>query len=70
MQEVGNDVGDVSVIYLAVFVLTLITYIGNLLKCFSALFADSTIALILFLVLSVIEVCGFIGLIAVYGISH
>jgi len=70
MQAVGDAAGSASTMFLAVLILTLITYIGNFLKCISACFGETCFGIAAFFILSVIEIGGFIGLLSVYGLSY
>lgn len=70
MQTVGDAAGNASTMFLAILVLTLITYIGNFLKCICALFGPTCIGIVGFFVFTFVEIGGYLGLIIVYGISH
>ena len=70
MAAVGDAAGNASTVYYAIFVLTLITYIANFVKILSVIYFMGCVTYILFFILTLTEIAGFLGLIITYGLSH
>ena len=70
MAAVGESAGDASTVYLTIFVFTLITYISNFLKILSVIYFMGCLTYIIFIILTLTEIAGFLGLIITYGMSH